>query len=91
MKWIKPILVFLLGLIVLLCLFCGCAPHRAVISPYGKVIERDGDSYLILWRDLADKPFSYAYNWVYLPGIDHLSIDDMQVIIKITGKESNHE
>jgi hypothetical protein len=69
--------------------FSSCAPHRAVITTQGQVIDRYGDTYLILWRDLADKPYSYAYNWVYQPGLLDTPIDQIKVSIIIDRKEGN--
>jgi hypothetical protein len=86
MKWIKPVVFFIIGILVLLFVFGGCTVPRAIISPQGQIIERDGDSYLILWRDLAGKPHSYAYNWVYQPGISDIKINELEVMININRK-----
>ena len=66
--------------------FSSCTPHRAVITTQGQVIDRDGDTYLILWRDLADKPYSYAYNWVHYPGLLNTPLDKIEVSITINKK-----
>lgn len=87
MKFIKPLIFFIIGMIIILCMLSSCAPHRTIITTQGQIIDRDGDSYLILWKDLADKPFSYAYNWVYHPGLSDTPLDQIKVTISIDRKE----
>lgn len=76
-------------LLALLIIFCiaSCQPHRAVIFPEGQVVDRNGDEFLIIWRDMADKPYSYAYNWVYEPGLGLTPVEELEVFIIIQKKQ----
>lgn len=62
------------ALIMLLATSCGSVKPSAII-PEGQLIERDGDRFLIIWKDMGDKPHSYAYNWVYLPELEGTPIN----------------
>jgi hypothetical protein len=53
-------------LFLMMCVGC-MTPKATAIVPEGTIIEQDGGRFLIIWKDLGDKPHSYAYNWVYLP------------------------
>lgn len=88
-KAIKIFVAIIATLLIVLIYFsiASCTPHRAVIFPEGKVVDRNGDEYLIIWRDMADKPYSYAYNWVYEPGLGLVPVEELEVFITIQKKQ----
>lgn len=79
---------FLTGLILFF-LF-GCSSQKPTILTDGNIIDRDGDSYLTLWKD-AKKTDNYAIIWVFKQGYGLVPITDLDIEITITPrKPANH-
>lgn len=71
----------ILWMLLIIFLVSSCKVATTAILPEGQIIERDGSRYLIIWKDMGDKPHSYAYNWVYLPELDAADIADYEAKI----------
>lgn len=78
-------------LILLVLLLSSCKTPAQAILPEGKILERNGDRYLVVWPDHGDKPHTYAWNWVYQPGLGWMEIEDMEVLIVIRKKGGEDE
>lgn len=95
MKHQRGILItMLISLVLWLVMFLmvsSCSPRLTAIIPEGKVLERDGSRYLIIWKDMGDKPHSYAYNWVYLPELEAAAIEELEAVIVIRKKGGKDE
>ena len=66
----------ILWTLLIIFLVSSCKVATSAIVPEGNIIEQDGSRFLIIWKDMGDKPHSYAYNWVYLPELSGLNIAD---------------
>lgn len=77
----------ILWALLIIFLFSSCKVSTSAIAPEGKIIEQDGSRFLIIWKDMGDKPHSYAYNWVYLPELAGLNIADYEAKIIIQKRQ----
>ena len=87
---IKRLAIYTAGIIALLIallIATSCSAPAQAILPEGKILERDGNRFLVVWPDHGDKPHGYAWNWVYQPGMGWMDIEDLEVIIVIRPKE----
>lgn len=92
-KGIMRFLYIIIALLILIMIgmvtaLSSCTPKAQAILPEGRIIERSGDRYLVIWPDHGDKPHAYAWNWVYQPGMGWIDIEDLEVIIIIRPKQN---
>lgn len=80
---------FVIISMIILLMLISCRPAMHAISPEGQVIAREGDYYLVIWPDKVNPRHSFAYNWVYYPGVGLLPQDDLEVFIIIQPKKFN--
>lgn len=76
-------------LIIVTGFFFSCSPRVQAIEPEGKIIERDGDRYLILWPDVGGETHRYHYQWVYQPGMAGIEIKELEAFITIKPRNKN--
>jgi hypothetical protein len=73
--------------IMVLLLTCSCSTAKSTVGTTGQVIAREGDTFLLLFKEIGGKPHTYSYLWVYQPGIGIIPTEQLDVRISIRPKE----
>ncbi len=69
-------------LILMLLMSCtGLKPRQGAVLTGGTILERDGDRYLVLFKDVSGAPHTYSYLWIYQPGLGLVELQDIEVNI----------
>ncbi len=73
-------------LLFLFATMCSCSVTKPVVEQEGTILAKEGDAYLCIFKELDAKPHTYAYMWVYQPGLGLIPVDELQVSILIRPK-----